>query len=91
MNVVRLCRDLNDELVGDDPYFKADKTLPEESLAPLKATFAPFERTALIAAAGKAVDFFREVTLPLAEENGIPYPFQLERLMLERMGKLAGA
>lgn len=89
MNVARLRRDLNDEGVGDDPYFKADKALPAESLAPLKVTFAPLERTALIAAAGKAVDFFREVTLPMAEEYGIPYPFQLERLMLERMWKLA--
>ena len=36
-NLARLRHDFNDAEVGDDPWFKLDKALPEEALAPLRA------------------------------------------------------
>ncbi len=88
VNLARLRHDFNDEEVGDDPYFKVDKTLPAEALAPLRATFAPPERAALLAAARVIIEFYREAAIPLAEEHGIRYPAELERLMRGRLARI---
>jgi predicted nucleotidyltransferase len=83
--LARLRHDFTDAEVDDDPYFKLDKELPDEALAPLQATFVPLERAALFAAARAVIDFYRELAVPLAEENGLPYPAKLERLMIDRL------
>jgi len=88
-NLARLRHDFNDEEVGDDPWFKLDKALPDEALAPLRLTYVPLERAAMLAAARAVIDFYRQLAAPLAEEHGIAYPAELERLMLTRLDKLA--
>lgn len=42
-------------------------------------------------AAGVIVDFYRSLAQPLAEANGIPYPAELDRLMLARLEQLSVA
>jgi predicted nucleotidyltransferase len=83
--LARLRHDFNDEDATDDPYFKLDKALPNEALAPLRATFVPLERAALFEAARAVIGFYRQLALPLVEENGLLYPVELERLMLDRL------
>lgn len=89
-NLARLRHDFNDEEVGDDPWFKLDKALPDEALAPLRPTYVPLERPAMLAAARSIIDFYRQLAAPLAESHGIDYPTELERLMLGRLDKLTG-
>ncbi len=87
-NLARLRHDFNDGEVGDDPWFKLDKALPEEALAPLRATYAPLERAAMLASARAIVDYYRALAMPLATQNGLRYPVELERLMLARFDRL---
>jgi predicted nucleotidyltransferase len=88
VNLARLRHDFNDQEVGDDPWFKLDKTLPEEALAPLRATFVPLERAAMLGAARVILDTYRGLAVPLGEERGVRYPTELERLMLGRLERL---
>lgn len=88
-NLARLRHDLSDDEVGDDPWFKLDKVLPDEVVAPLRETFAPLERAAMLDAARAAIRFYRERAVTLAEENGIDYPAELDRLMCARMERLS--
>jgi hypothetical protein len=85
--LARLRHEFNDEDAADDPYFKVDKALPDEALAPLRATFVPLEREALFKAVHTVIDFYRELAIPLAEERGLRYPAELERLILDRLEK----
>lgn len=85
LNLARLRHDFGDAEVGDDPFFKVDKALPAEALAPLQRTFAPMERAAMLAAARDLITCYQGLARPLAEAHGIPYPAELERLMLARI------
>ena len=87
-NLARLRHDFNDAEVGDDPWFKLDKALPEEALAPLRATYVPLERVAMLAAAQAIVDYYRALAEPLASQSGLHYPVELEWLMLARFDRL---
>lgn len=89
LNLARLRHDFSDTEVGDDPFFKVDKALPAEALAPLQRTFAPMERAAMLAAVRLIIDYYRELASTLAEEHGIRYPVELERLILARLARLA--
>ena len=71
--------------------FKIDKALPVEELVALRETFCPQEAAAMRQAAAVIVDFYRELAVPLAEANGIPYPADLERIMLARLEQLSAA
>lgn len=88
LNLARLRHNLHDPEVGDDTSFKIDKALPVEELAPLRATFCPQEPAAMRQAVGVIVEFYRALAQPLAEANGIPYPVELERVMVERLERL---
>ena len=87
LNLARLGHDFNDEEVGDDPTFKIDKQLPAAALEPLRATFVPLERAALLAAARAIIAFYHGLAIPLAEAHGLRYPAELEQIMLDRLGK----
>lgn len=89
ISLARLHHDLSDPEVGDDPYFKVDKALPAEALASLRETFVPLDRAAMLAAVGTIIDLYRRLAAPLAEEQGVRYPVELERLMLSRLEKLS--
>lgn len=88
LNLARLSHNLADSEVGDESYFKIDKALPAEELAALGETCCPLERAAMLASARVIVDFYRALALPLAEANSIPYPAELERVMVERLERL---
>lgn len=90
VNLARLRHDFADAEVGDDPYFKLDKALPAEALAPLQATFVPLDRVAMPAAAQRIIAFYRELAVPLADTHGIAYPVELDRLMQSRLERLTG-
>ena len=91
LNLARLRHNLLDPEVGDETSFKIDKALPAEELAALRQTFCPQEPAAMRRAAGVIVDFYRSLAQPLAEANGIPYPAELDRLMLARLEQLSVA
>ena len=91
MNLARLRHNLNDPDVGSDPWFKIDTALPGEDLTPLRETFAPLERKAMLAAARVLVAFYRQLAAPLAETHGLAYPAELDRLMTARLEALDAA
>lgn len=88
LNLARLRQDFSDTGVGAESYFKIEKTLPAEQLAPLQATFCPLEAEAMLQAAGVILHFYRELAAPLARTYAIPYPADLDRVMSERLGHL---
>lgn len=93
LNLARLRHNLADPEAGDDSYFKIDRALPVEELAPLREAFCPQEPAALQQAAVVIVDYYRALARPLAEAHGIAYPVELEQLLLARLASLdeAGA
>ena len=64
------------------------ETLPDAALAPLRPTYVPMERPAMLGAARTILGFYRQLAAPLAEEHGIRHPVELERLMLARLDKI---
>lgn len=88
--LARLAYDFDDEEAADDPYFKLDMTLPDAALAPLRETFVPLERAAMLAATRQLLAQYRELAAPLADANGISYPHDLDRLMQSRLERLSG-
>lgn len=90
LNLARLSHDFNDGEVGDDPAFKIDKQLPAAALAPLRETFVPLERAALLATARTVITFYQAAARPLAAEHGLQYPVELEGIMLGRLAKVDG-
>jgi predicted nucleotidyltransferase len=89
MNLARLRHNFSDADVGSEPYFKVDKTLPIEQLAPLQATYCPLEPAAMLRAARVAVRFYQELASSLARTHNIPYPAGLERVMLSRLRNIS--
>lgn len=87
LNLARLHHNFDDEEVGDDPAFKIDQKLPTAALVSLRGTFVPLERAALLAAGRVIAAYYRELAIPLAEEHGVPYPADLERVMLSRFSQ----
>ncbi len=88
LNLVRLQQDLGDEEVGEEGYFKIDSTLPMGKLAPLQTTYCPMEREAMLQAAHTILRFYQELARPLAQTHHIPYPADLERVMVSRLATL---
>lgn len=86
MNLARLQHDMSAELNGHE---KVDAALPPEALAPLVATCVPLERGPMLQAARLLVQRYQALAAPLAAANGLPYPAELERVMLERLDHLA--
>lgn len=89
VNLARLTHDFSDPDVGEDPYFKIDKSVPAELLAPLQVTFCPMERGAMLRAGHRLLDFFRSNAIPLAQAHGMKYSAKLDRTMSERLEKLS--
>lgn len=85
VNLARLQNDFSDPEIGDEPYFKIEKVLPVEALAPLQSTFCPMEKEALIKAGWMLVDFYKQIAIPLAHSHDIPYPEQLERVLTQKL------
>jgi predicted nucleotidyltransferase len=91
VNLARLRHNFSDVNVGGEGYFKVEKALPVEQLAPLQATCSPLERDAMLQAALAIVRFYREQAQPLAQAHGLTYPADLDRVMVARLEKLGQA
>lgn len=89
----RMCVDLahlrHDFSAEPSGYEKVELALPVEQLAPLQSTFCPMEPDAMRQAAHTLLRFYQEVAPPLAQAHGIEYPYELERLMVERLEHLS--
>jgi hypothetical protein len=85
---VNLARLQADFVAPVEDFDKLDDAVPAESLAPLAATFAPLERSAILEAGRTIVAYYRDLAPQLAEAHGLPYPAELERIMLERLDAL---
>ena len=75
----------------EEPYEKLAKAVPVSDLAALKSTFCPMEPDAMLRAAIDIVTFFREQGPRVAKANGSDYPAQLDRLMSDRLDRLAAS
>jgi hypothetical protein len=89
VNLARLQHDFMDAEVGEEPYFKIEYAMNVDVLFPLKPTFCPMERDAMLKAAQVIVQFYAETAQSLAQAHGIPYPSELAVLMLNRFNKLS--
>ena len=85
---VNLVRVQHDVWAGDEPYEKLDRSIDTVRLAPLRSTFVPIEREALLRAAHDLVRFFTETAPAVAEAHGATYPVELERLTVDRLDAL---
>jgi predicted nucleotidyltransferase len=88
VNMARLQQNFSAKAEG---YEKVEQTLPVEQLAPLKASFCPMEREAMLQAALTIVHFYQELAPQLAEAHGISYPTDLARVMSDRLELLCNA
>ncbi|HLO15008.1 MAG TPA: aminoglycoside 6-adenylyltransferase [Anaerolineales bacterium] len=88
VNLARLQNNFSDADVGEEPYFKIEKAMPKEKLAPLESTFCPMEKNAMLRSAQVIVKFYAEIAQPLAQTYEIPYPRDLEVLMMARLRRL---
>lgn len=89
VNLARLRHNFSDPDIGSEPFFKVERALPVEHLAPLEATYCPLELDAMLQAALVIVGFYRELAVPLAHAHGIAYPAGLEHVMLSRLRKIS--
>ncbi len=87
VNLARLRNNFSDTGVGEEAYFKIEKSMPVEQLAALQGTFAPMEENTMLKAGLAIVRFYRELAPPLAQMHGLPYPQGLERVMMDRLEK----
>jgi len=88
VSLARLHQDFSAPFDGDEPYYKLEQAIPIEQLAPLQATFCPFERDAMLESGRVIVLSYRELATKLAQVHGITYPIALEQVMIGRLEKL---
>jgi predicted nucleotidyltransferase len=85
VGLARLRNDFSDTEVEEEVYFKIENAMPIEMLSPLKDTFCPLDKEALLKAGAVILDFYRVLATSLAQEHGITYPAALEIVMVERL------
>jgi hypothetical protein len=72
----------------DEPYWKLDGELATGPLEPLRSTFVPIERAALVAAGREVLTFFRTHGHTAALANDLLYPAELDALVGGRLDEL---
>jgi len=88
VNLMRLHHNFLDGEAGEEPYFKIEKAMPVDPLAPLKETFCPLEKCSMLQAGLTIVEVYRNIAPAFAEQHGLRYPDDLERVMMDRLEKL---
>jgi predicted nucleotidyltransferase len=88
VSLARLQHDFSSFASTDEPYFKVDKDMPVELLAPLQKSYVRLDLTELRQSTDIILRFYREVAQSLAAKHGLDYPEELEHLMLERLSKI---
>jgi predicted nucleotidyltransferase len=82
VDLARLQYDITAEPEG---YWKLDTAIPVTHIAVLQMTYCPLERGAMLHAVHVIIRFYQELAPRLAQQHGIAYPAELERLMLDRL------
>jgi predicted nucleotidyltransferase len=90
VNLARLREGFLDPEIGDEPYFKIEKVMPVEGLSPLRDTFPPLEKAALLDACLCIVRVYQRLARSLAQDHMVAYPETLEKLLLTRLDHLQG-
>jgi streptomycin adenylyltransferase len=85
VNLARLRADFGAPLEG---YDKVDLALPAADLEPLASTFVPMEPLAMLEAARRIVAWYRAVAPEVATAHDLPYPVELERILVARLDAL---
>jgi len=86
---VRLARvEQGVEPMPEEPYWKLDAEMPTAPLDPIRSTYVPLERTALLDAARTLLAFFRSRARTIAEAHGLTYPEALDGLAGARLDDL---
>lgn len=91
VNLARFNYNFSDPYLGEEPYFKVDEILPNEQLLPLMETCCPLEYNAMLQAGTAIFRYYQAVVPTLARAHSIPYPVDLERMMLARLEELGDA
>lgn len=89
VGLARLRNDFSDTEVEGEVYFKIEKAMPVDSLAPLRESIVPMEKESMQKAGLILAKFYKDLAEPLAREHGIEYPRQLEELMIGHLMKLS--
>jgi hypothetical protein len=76
------------EIDFDDPYFKADAALDPELRSALAKTIGGFGYADMLASARLTIDLYHELAARVAVEFDLPYPVELERILLDRFAEL---
>jgi hypothetical protein len=61
-----------------------------QDLESLRATLCPLEREAMLEAAGRLVGFYLRTAPPLAIQQGIAYPADLEAVVIDKLQRWCG-
>lgn len=86
VNLIRIEQNVEAQ---EEPYEKLDQTIATTPLSPLLTTFCPMEKSAMLRAVGEIVNVYRQRAPVVASVYGLTYPTELERLMCNRLDKLA--
>jgi hypothetical protein len=82
IQLARLGHDFGAAAVG---YEKLDQAVPAAALEPLRDTFVPLDRDAILRAGHRVVELYRTLAPPLAAAHDLPYPERLDRLISARL------
>ena len=73
------------------PYFtRMSGHARDGDLESLRATLCPLEREAMLEAAGRLVGFYLRTAPPLAIQQGIAYPADLEAVVIDKLKRWSG-
>jgi predicted nucleotidyltransferase len=88
VNVARLEHEFHS--VGMVGYENLERAAHARDLESLRATLCPLEWEAMLEAAGRLVGFYLRTTPPLAIQQGIAYPADLEAVVLDKLQRWCG-
>ncbi len=88
IKLARMRSDFLDADADNEPYFKLEKVLPVEHLAPLRETFCPLEWDPMLRSGKLIISFYKDLAPALAQQAGLSYPASLEQVVLRRLERL---
>jgi hypothetical protein len=88
VNVARLKHEFFS--VGMVGYEGLEQAADAQDLESLRATLCPLEREAMLEAAGRLVGFYLRTAPPLAIQQGIAYPADLEAVVIDKLQRWCG-
>jgi predicted nucleotidyltransferase len=89
LTLARLRYDFLADAGVDEPYFKLEQALPSDQISKLTETFCALEPDAIRTAAHTLLRFYRDNATLLAQQHGIPYPAELDRIISAHLSPLS--